>query len=59
MQIPDNPKLAYSILEAANAISCGRSFIYLMLADGRLESRKIGKRTITPAVSLRRLLEAA
>ena len=59
MHIPDNSKLAYSISEAAAAISIGRSKIYLLIAEKRLETRKIGKRTVIPAASLHRLLEAA
>ena len=59
MNTPDNPKLAYSIPEAATAISIGRSKLYELIAEGRVETRKIGKRTVIPAASLHRLLEAA
>ncbi len=59
MQIQGHHKLAYSIGEAASALSIGRSKIYLLLAEQKLESRKIGKRTVIPAASLHRLLEAA
>ena len=58
MNTPDNPKLAYSIPEAATAISIGRSKLYELIAEGRVETRKIGKRTVIPAASLHRLLEA-
>ncbi len=51
-------KLAYSISEAAAAISIGRSKIYELIAEGRIEVRKIGKRTVIPAASLHSLLEA-
>ncbi len=51
-------KLAYSIPEAAAAVSIGRSKIYALIAEGRLETRKIGKRTVIPATSLAKLLEA-
>lgn len=51
-------KLAYSIAEAASAISIGRSKLYELIAEGRLETRKIGKRTVIPAASLAKLLEA-
>ena len=51
-------KLAYSIPEAAAAVSIGRSKLYALIAEGRLETRKIGKRTVIPAESLVRLLEA-
>jgi excisionase family DNA binding protein len=59
MHIPENPKLAYSIPAAAAAISIGRSKLYELIAEGRVETRKIGKRTVIPAASLHRLLEAA
>ena len=51
-------KLAYSIPEAAAAVSIGRSKLYALIAEGRLETRKIGKRTVIPAASLAKLLEA-
>jgi excisionase family DNA binding protein len=51
-------KLAYSIPEAAAAISIGRSKIYTLIAEGRIETRKIGKRTIIPAASLEKLLKS-
>jgi excisionase family DNA binding protein len=53
-----NQKLAYSIVEAAHAVSIGRSKLYQLIAEGRVETRKIGKRTVIPATSLHRLLEA-
>lgn len=55
---PELIKLAYSIPEAATAISIGRSKVYALIAEGRLETRKIGKRTVIPAASLAKLLEA-
>jgi excisionase family DNA binding protein len=58
MNTYDNTKLAYSIAEAASAISIGRSKLYELIAEGRLETRKIGKRTVIPAASLHRLLGA-
>ncbi len=56
MNTSNIPKLAYSIPEAANAISIGRSKLYELIAEGRIEIKKIGKRTIIPAESLLRLL---
>jgi excisionase family DNA binding protein len=50
--------LAVSINEAAKALSLGRSTIYVLIAAGRLETRKIGKRTVIPAASLMKLLDA-
>lgn len=57
MQSEQAAKLAYSIPEAAAAISIGRSKIYNLIAEGRLEIRKIGKRTVITAASLKKLLE--
>ena len=57
MPFPDNPKLAYSIPEAAHAISIGRSKLYELIAAGCVETRRIGRRVVIPATSLHRLLE--
>ena len=59
MHTLNNAKLAYSISEAADAISIGRSKIFLLISEGKIETRKIGSRTVIPAASLHRLLEAA
>jgi excisionase family DNA binding protein len=59
MHTTDTPKLAYSIAEAAIALSIGRSFLYSLISEGRVETRKLGKRTVIPAASLHRLLEVA
>ena len=58
MDPTEHRKLAYSIAEAASAISIGRSKLYELIAEGRLETRKIGKRTVIPAASLAKLLDA-
>lgn len=50
-------KLAYSINETARALSMGRTSIYAMMADGRLESFKLGRRTLIKAESIRRLVD--
>jgi excisionase family DNA binding protein len=49
--------LAYSVNEACRVSSLGRTRLYQLIAEGRLEARKIGKRTIIPAASLRALIE--
>jgi len=51
--------LAYSIADACRVSSIGKTRIYSLIAEGRLEVRKIGKRTLIPAASLRRLIEGA
>ena len=50
-------KLAYSINEAARTLSLGRTSIYSMIADGRLEAFKLGRRTLIKADSIRRLVD--
>lgn len=50
-------KLAYSINETARALSMGRTSIYAMIADGRLEAFKLGRRTLIKAESIRQLVE--
>lgn len=49
-------KLAYSINETAHALSLGRTSIYAMIADGRLEAFKLGRRTLIRAESVKRLV---
>jgi excisionase family DNA binding protein len=50
-------RLAYSINDAAKALSLGRTSIYVMIAEGRLEAFKLGRRTLIKAESIRRLVE--
>lgn len=49
--------LAYTIAEAAKASTLGKTRIYELIREGRLQARKIGKRNIIPATSLRALIE--
>lgn len=48
--------LAVSINDAAKALGLGRTTIYAMIADGRLEAFKIGSRTLVRMESIRRLV---
>jgi excisionase family DNA binding protein len=50
-------RFAYSINDTAKALSLGRTSIYAMIADGRLEVFKLGRRTLVKAESIRRLIE--
>lgn len=50
-------KLAYSINETARVLSMGRTSIYAMIAEGRLEAFKLGRRTLIKADSIRRLVD--
>jgi excisionase family DNA binding protein len=49
-------QLAYSINETAKALSLGRTSIYALIGDGRLEAFKLGRRTLVKADSIRRLI---
>jgi len=49
-------KLAYSINDTAKALSLGRTSIYAMIADGRLQAFKLGRRRLVKAESVRRLI---
>lgn len=51
-------QFAYSINETARTLSIGRTSIYAMIADGRLEAFKLGRRTLVKADSIRRLVES-
>lgn len=48
--------LAYSVREACHVSSLGRTRLYQLIGEGRLEVRKVGKRTLIPAASLRALV---
>jgi excisionase family DNA binding protein len=47
--------LAVSINDAAKALSLGRTSIYALINDGRLDAFKLGRRTLVRAESIRRL----
>jgi Helix-turn-helix domain len=49
--------LAYSIADACRVSSIGRTRLYQLIGEGRIATRKIGKRTIIPAASLRALID--
>jgi len=49
-------RLAYSINEAARVLSMGRTSIYALIADGRLEAFKLGRRTLIRAESIHKLV---
>lgn len=52
-------RLAYSINDTAKVLSLGRTSIYAMIADGRLEAFKLGRRRLIKAESIRRIIEGA
>ena len=47
--------LAISINETAKALGIGRSSVYALLKTGRLDSIKIGRRTLLTTESVKRL----
>lgn len=59
MQTVPTEKIAYSIREACQATSLGKTTLYAHIAANRLQVIRLGGRTLIPAESLRRLLEAA
>jgi excisionase family DNA binding protein len=52
-------KIAYTVPEAMAAIGIGRTFLYRLAKEGKIELSKIGGRTLVTAESLRRLVEEA
>jgi len=55
----DRQKLAYSIREACEATSLGKTTIFNHIAAGRLRAVKVCGRTLIPAESLEELLSGA
>lgn len=53
---PQTPKIAYSIREACQASSLGRTTLYNHIAAGRLRAVRVGGRTIIPAEALHALV---
>jgi len=51
-------KLAYSIREACEASSLGRTTIYALIGAGKLQAIRIGGRTVIPAESLNALISS-
>ena len=50
--------LAVSINDTAKALGLGRTSIYELIKDGRLEAFKLGRRTLVRVESIRRLVDA-
>ena len=49
-------RLAYSINDTAKALSLGRTSIYALINEGKLDAFKLGRRTLIKADSIRRLM---
>ena len=50
--------LSHGILDAARRIGVCRSTIYNLINDGKLDTVKVGRRTLIKAESLRKLVDA-
>jgi excisionase family DNA binding protein len=50
--------LALSINDTAKALGLGRTSIYAMIADGRLDAFRLGRRRLVRMESIRRLIAA-
>lgn len=51
--------LAVSINDTAKALGLGRTSIYALIKDGRLEAFKLGRRTLIKSTSIRALIDVA
>ena len=49
--------IAYNVPAACAALGIGRTHLYQLINDGHLEIRKIGRRTVIPATSLKRYFD--
>ena len=49
--------IATSINDAAKALGIGRTSIYQLIRDGRLDAVKLGRRTLVKTESIRRLID--
>ena len=50
--------ITMSINDATKALGIGRTTLYSLIAQGRVEVVKLGRRTLVKTDSLRRLVEA-
>jgi len=57
MEIEMEPLLT-TVNDAAQALSLGRTTIYVLINAGELETVKIGRRTLVTIASIRRMAEA-
>ncbi|QZH74146.1 MAG: helix-turn-helix domain-containing protein [Erythrobacter sp.] len=49
--------LLVSINETGRVLNLGRTSIYGLISEGKLETRKMGRRRLITAASIRRLVE--
>ena len=55
-QKPPKTRLAYSLIEAAEATSLSRRTLEYLIKTGKLRAIKVGRRTLIPAKALERLV---
>ena len=55
----DPAKISYTVPEALAATGIGRTHLYKLAGEGRLDLRKVDRRTLVTAASLQRLIEEA
>ena len=48
--------LLLSITETANTLNLGRTSVYALINEGKLETRKMGRRRLVTVASIRRLV---
>lgn len=51
--------IAVSINDAARALGLGRTSIYSLINERKLEARKLGRRTLVTTKSIRALIDGA
>lgn len=51
--------IATSVNDAAKALGLGRTSIYQLIREGKLEAIKLGRRTLVKAASIRKLVDDA
>ena len=51
--------IAVSINDTVRMLGIGRTSVYEMIKDGRLDAFKLGRRTLVKAASIRRLVDGA
>ena len=51
--------IAVSINDAARALGLGRTSIYSLINERKLEARKLGRRTLVTTESIRALIDGA
>jgi excisionase family DNA binding protein len=52
MDYPRHPPIAYTVASACAALGVGRTRLYELISQGKIEARACGGRTLIPAHSL-------